>query len=149
MINFQGLLEKVGVEGIAIKSGKNKDIGSPFRKMTDEEKGLLQAVIDDVHAQFVDAVSKGRSLDLPTTQGLADGRIFTGRQAKKVGLVDELGSLQDTIKMTAEMVGIEGEPEVVETEEIPPFFEMMQERFRPFWGLQYLPTFRLSYLLAF
>jgi protease-4 len=146
MPNVESLLEKVGVESVVIKSGKNKDVGSPFRKMQPEERALLQEVLDDVHAQFIDAVAEGRALDPEAVRLLADGRIFTGRQAMALGLVDELGSLQDAIQTTAEMVGIEGEPDVIESEE-PYIFEMIKSRFWN-WSAPRLP-FRLSYLLAF
>ncbi|WP_455244281.1 signal peptide peptidase SppA [Petrachloros mirabilis] len=114
MANVEGLLKKIGVEGIVVKSGKFKDVGSPLRKMTEEEQALLQSVMDDVHMQFIDAVAEGRALDVSTVQGLADGRIFTGRQAKEAKLVDELGNLDDAIQLAADLAGIEGEPKVVE-----------------------------------
>ncbi len=129
LTNFEGLLSKIGVEGVTIKSGKNKDVGSPFRKMKKEERALLQNVLDDVHAQFIEAVAQGRSLDIETVRTLADGRIFTGRQAKEVGLVDELGSLQSAIRRLGEMAGIEGEPKIVETQERTPFLELLETRF--------------------
>src|SRR6476469_9521344 len=103
--NVEGLLQKIGVEGVIIKSGKYKDVGSPLRKMSADERGLLQAVMDDVHKQFIEAVAEGRSLELRAAQALADGRIFTGRQAKEVKLVDELGDLEDAIQLAAEVVG--------------------------------------------
>lgn len=112
--NVEGLLQKIGVEGVVIKSGKYKDVGSPLRKMTDEERGLMQTVMDDVHKQFIEAVAEGRSLELTDVQALADGRIFTGRQAKDAKLVDELGNLDDAIQLAADVVGIEGEPKVIE-----------------------------------
>ncbi len=146
MANVESLLQKVGVESVVIKSGKNKDVGSPFRKMQPEERALLQDVMDDVHAQFIDAVAEGRSLDPEAVRLLADGRIFTGRQARSLGLVDELGSLQDAIRITAEMVGIQGDPDVIESED-PYFFEMIKSRFWE-WSAPHLP-FRLSYRLAF
>ncbi|MEK6633081.1 MAG: signal peptide peptidase SppA [Nitrospirota bacterium] len=114
MANVEGLLQKIGVEGVVVKSGKYKDVGSPLRKMSDEERGLLQTVMDDVHKQFIEAVAEGRSLEVPEVQALADGRIFTGRQAKAAKLVDELGSLDDAIQLAADVVGIEGEPKVIE-----------------------------------
>lgn len=114
MANFEGLLQKIGVEGVVVKSGKYKDVGSPLRKMSDEERGLLQTVMDDVHKQFIEAVAEGRSLEVSEVQALADGRIFTGRQAKAAKLVDELGNLDDAIQLAADVVGIEGEPKVIE-----------------------------------
>ncbi|MDE3036024.1 MAG: signal peptide peptidase SppA, partial [Nitrospirota bacterium] len=114
LANFEGLLKKIGVESVVVKSGEHKDIGSPFRKMKEEDRLILQAVMDDVHSQFIEAVAEGRSLDVREVRTLADGRVFTGRQAKAAKLVDELGDLDDAIKVAAEMAGIEGEPHVVE-----------------------------------
>ncbi|MBM4121593.1 MAG: signal peptide peptidase SppA [Nitrospira sp.] len=114
LANLEGLLKKIGVESVVVKSGQHKDIGSPFRKMNEGDRHILQAVMDDVHRQFIEAVAEGRSLEVGDVQLLADGRIFTGRQAKDAKLVDELGDLEDAIKLAAEMGGIEGEPRVVE-----------------------------------
>jgi protease-4 len=114
--NVEGLMKKVGVESIVIKSGRNKDVGSPFRQMKPEERALLQAVLDDVHEQFIEAVARGRNMELVEVKRLADGRIFSGRQAQSVGLVDELGGLREAIRAAAELVGIEGEPKVVESQ---------------------------------
>lgn len=111
--NFQELLQKIGLRSDVIKSGEHKDIGSPIRPMTDSDRKILQAMIDDVHAQFIDAVAEGRKMEPETVRSLADGRIFTGRQALTAGLVDELGNLQDAIDVAAELAGIEGEPKVV------------------------------------
>ncbi|MBI5682770.1 MAG: signal peptide peptidase SppA [Deltaproteobacteria bacterium] len=111
--NIEGLLSKIGLTGYVVKSGEYKDIGSPVRKMTDKEKRLLQSVIDNVHEQFVQAVSEGRSIELSRVKNIADGRIFTGDQAKKLGLVDELGSLTDAIDAAAKMAGIKGKPIVI------------------------------------
>jgi len=114
LANVSGLMKKVGVESVVIKSGKFKDVGSLFRTMTTEERELLQGVIDDTYDQFIEAVSVGRGINKEDLIPIADGRVFTGRQAKKLGLVDELGSMQDAIKITAEMAGIKGEPDIIE-----------------------------------
>jgi protease IV len=114
LANVQGLLEKVGVQSVVIKSGRYKDLASPFRAMSAEDRALLQSVLDDVHDQFIRAVATGRALKVEQVRDLADGRIFTGRQARTAKLVDELGDLQDAIKLAARLVGIEGEPRVVE-----------------------------------
>ncbi len=111
--NFQQLLEKVGLKSLVVKSGEHKDIGSPVRPMSEEERAILQALIDDVHQQFVAAVSEGRKIDGDEVAELADGRIFTGRQALELGLVDELGNLQDAIRVAAAIAGIVGEPRVI------------------------------------
>lgn len=148
--NVEGLLQKIGVEGIVIKSGKYKDVGSPLRKMTVDERGLLQAVMDDVHKQFIEAVAEGRSLELRVAQALADGRIFTGRQAKDAKLVDELGDLEDAIQLAAEVVGIEGEPKVIEPRRRFSLREMLDSKLSMmFPKLDVQPGVSLKYLMAF
>lgn len=111
--NVEGLLKKLGLESYTIKSGKFKDTGSPLRQMTPEERKLLEGVVGDVHQQFVEAVVKKRKLSKEAVQKVADGRILTGRQAKELGLVDEIGNLEDAIAEAAKMAGIKGKPEVV------------------------------------
>jgi protease-4 len=150
LVNLEGLLKKVGVEGIVVKSGHYKDIGSPFRKMGPDDRRILQSVMDDVHNQFIEAVAEGRSLDVAAVRKLADGRIFTGRQAVDAKLVDELGDLDDAVRIAADMVGIEGEPTVVEPKKRFSIREIIESRVQ---GL--LPTFdlqtgiQLKYLMAF
>jgi protease-4 len=114
MANLEGLLEKLGVQGQVIKSGEHKDMGSMFRPLSDIEKGLLQTVVDDVHDQFVRDVAQCRRLEVEKVRTMADGRIFSGRQAQGLGLVDELGGLQEAIQVAASLAGITGEPIVVE-----------------------------------
>lgn len=111
--DIANLLEKIGLHRRVIKSGKFKDIGSPVREMTSEERELLQEMIDDVYLQFVEAVAAGRNMDISAVKEIADGRIFSGRQAKEIGLVDEMGGLQAAIEYSARRVGITGEPKVV------------------------------------
>ncbi len=148
--NIEGLLQKIGVEGVVIKSGKYKDVGSPLRKMSDEERGLLQTVMDDVHKQFIEAVAEGRSLELTDAQALADGRIFTGRQAKEAKLVDELGDLEDAIQLAADVVGIEGEPKVVETRRRFSIRELLESKFSAmFPKLDFHSGVSMKYLMAF
>jgi protease-4 len=111
--NFEELLKKIGIKGMVLKSGEHKDIGSPFREMTPEEKAIMQEVLDNVHQQFIQAVAEGRKLDRSKVIQVADGRILTGEQAKNLGLVDQMGNLQDTIDITAKMAGIVGKPTVL------------------------------------
>jgi len=111
--NVENLLEKIGLKSQVVKSGINKDIGSPVRPMTEEDRKLLQSLIDDVHEQFIMDVSQGRGLSVEAVRAVADGRIYTGRQALDRGLVDELGNLQDAISSAAALAGISGEPKVV------------------------------------
>ena len=112
-LNVEELLHNLGLKSMVVKSGKVKDMGSPFRPMTDEEKKLLQGVLDSVHDQFIRAVAEGRNLPLEKVRELADGRIFSGDQARALGLVDELGNFEDAIALAARMAGIKGEPEVI------------------------------------
>ena len=81
--NAEELLQKIGLKGYVVKSGKFKDVGSPLRKMEDEERKLLQAVIDDVNDQFIEAVAEGRNLKPEDVRAIADGRIFTGPRQRK------------------------------------------------------------------
>ena len=96
-----------------IKSGKYKDIGSPFRTWSDEDRAYFQAIIDDVYGQFVQAVADGRKLPVETVRELAQGKVYTGRQAKAVKLVDDLGGLDDALKKAVELAGATGEPRAV------------------------------------
>ena len=111
--NIGKLLQKIGVSSTVIKSGKYKDIGSMTRPMTKDEETVLQELIDDTYNQFVDVVAEGRGLTREQVLQIADGRVFTGAQALQLGLVDELGNLQDAIDLAANLVGIEGEPKVI------------------------------------
>jgi protease-4 len=97
-----------------VKSGQFKDIGSWSREMTAEERALLQGTIDDIHSQFVEAVAEERGMAFEDVAAVADGRIFSGRQALAAGLVDSLGTLEDAIHLAAWMGGIEGTPRVDE-----------------------------------
>ncbi|WP_447600002.1 signal peptide peptidase SppA [Nitrospira sp. Nam80] len=150
MANVEGLLKKIGVEGVVIKSGRYKDVGSPLRKMNEEERKLMQSVMDDVHQQFIQAVAEGRSLELSEVQPLADGRIFTGRQAKEARLVDELGDLDDAIRLAADIVGIEGEPKVLEPRRRFSIRELLESRLASlFPKLELQAGMSLKYLMAF
>ena len=111
--NAQGLLEKIGLKPEIIKAGKYKDIGSPTRSMNQIEKSLLQDVVTDVHQQFIEAIANGRGMSIAEITKIADGRIFTGRQAYSLKLVDQLGGLQATIGQLAAKAGIIGAPNVI------------------------------------
>jgi protease IV len=111
--NLEGLMGKVGMKAFTIKTGKFKDVGSPARTMTAEERQMLQGVIDSTHQQFVRAVAEGRKLPVQTVAALADGRIFSGEQALALKFVDRLGTLQDAIEEAGRLGGIKGEPELI------------------------------------
>jgi protease IV len=111
--NIQELLKKIGLRSEVVKSGEFKDTGSPLRPWTEHDRRILQGVIEDVHQQFIAAVAAGRGMTEEEVRLLADGRIFTGRQAMEAGLVDALGNLPDAIRAAAELAGIDGEPRIV------------------------------------
>ena len=112
-----GLMEKLGLDTITVKSGKFKDIGTPGRGFSEEDRKVMQEVIDDVFEQFIEAVAVGRSMDMEEVRKLSDGRIYSGRMAKENGMVDELGSFRDAVKILSEMANIKGEPVIVKEEE--------------------------------
>lgn len=107
--NVEGLMDKIGVKVSSVKSGAHKDLGSPFRSLTPEEQAMLQALIDDVYGQFFDAVKTARpKINPEDLKTYADGRIFTGRQAFKLGLIDGLGGEDAATQAAAELTGIKG-----------------------------------------
>lgn len=123
--NVQELIGKIGIRPEIIKSGKFKDAGSPVRPISKEERKLLQNLVDDVHQQFIQDVAQGRNLPVGTVKSLADGRIFTGRQALEMKMVDQLGGLQDTIDLLAEQAGIQGRPKIIQEEKSLRFLDWL------------------------
>jgi len=111
--NFQDLMKKIGYKAETLKSGRYKDLGNPMREMTREEVGLVQKLMDNIHAQFIRDVATGRNQGEEQIRALADGRLYTGEQAKEVGLIDRLGNFQDALDRAAELAGIEGKPVVL------------------------------------
>ncbi len=146
--NVRGLMEKIGIKTEVIKSGKHKDIASVFKSMTPEEKKILQAVLDDVHDQFIRAVSDARGMKFEDVKKLADGRVFTGRMARELGLVDELGNLDDAIMLAGRLGGIKGEPGIVEKKEKFSFFDMLRGELPEKLINSVFPGIRLKYVLA-
>jgi len=104
--NLERLLDKIGISFKVIKSGPYKDILAFDRALTNEEKQILQALIDTSYHQFVQTVAEARHLSLETVQSFADGRIFTGEQAQALGVVDHLGTEEDARRWLAELVGL-------------------------------------------
>lgn len=111
--NIEALMDKIGIKSYTLKTGKFKDSGSPLRQFSPEDRAMLQAVIDNTHEQFVNAVASGRKLPVEEVRKIADGRILSGEQAKALKLVDRLGTLQDAIEEAGKQAGIKGEPEVI------------------------------------
>lgn len=112
-INIEEALDKLGIEGVVLTSGKYKDIGSPLREMTPEERAFFQKFIDNIFQQFINTVATERKLTEEEVRKIADARILTGEQALELKLVDELGNLEDAIDKAAELSGIKGKPRVI------------------------------------
>ena len=124
---LKGLYDKVGLGHQVIKSGDFKDTGSPFRDLTEQERTVLQSTVDDVYNQFVDTIFEARENLLTRAEivELADGRIYSGRQALDSKLLDQLGNLPDAIKTAGELAGIEGKPKVVRKEKKTSLLEQL------------------------
>jgi len=151
--NVEGLMDKVGIRTEIVKAGRHKDLASAFHALTDEERRILQGLLDDVHEQFIEAVADGRGIDVKTVRGLADGRVYTGRQAVELGLVDRVGTLEDAVREAAEAAGIEGEPDVITRQRRSSFLDLLRgdarSLARQWLGLRPLPPgIRLKYLLV-
>jgi len=106
LYNASGLFSKLGVSSDPIKSGRSKDLGNPGRPMTEEEHAILQGMVDNFYSQFVHVVAEGRHLPDDQVRKIADGRVYTGLEAKGLGLVDEVGYLEDAIRDAQAMAGI-------------------------------------------
>ncbi len=113
LAEIEGLLKRVGVHFEVVKAGRHKDIGNVGRPMTDEERAILQGLLDDMYEQFVSAVAVGRGLDREKVLAAADGRIYSGRRAKELGLVDALGGLDDAVRLAGSLAGIPGKPRLI------------------------------------
>lgn len=111
--NVEELMRKLGLKRETIKSGPHKDIGSPLRPLSREGRAILQSLVDNVHGQFVSAVAKGRKIPEDKVRKLADGRVYSGEQARELGLVDLLGNMEDAIDVAVKRAGIKGEPQVI------------------------------------
>ncbi len=122
--NIKGLYEKLGIQSTIVKSGENKDFGSPTTPFTEEDRKLWQAVIDETYEGFVKLIADNRGMTVEEVKKLADGRVYTGQQALALKLIDELGYLQDAIDEAASRGGISGAPRVIEYRRQSPFAEL-------------------------
>ncbi len=112
-VNYADLMEWAKLKDVVFKTGEFKDTGSPSRALTENERKYFQGLIDDMYVQFLEAVASGRKLDLQEVRSLADGRVFTGRDAKGRKLIDEIGNFQDAVDLTAKLAGISGKPRLI------------------------------------
>lgn len=111
--NVEELTKKVGLDFFTLKSGRYKDVGSPFRSMTPEEKEYMQHLLDNIYQQFISDVARNRKIPVDKMRSLAEGKVYTGEEAKQVGLVDEFGNVQDAIEKAGRLGGIKGKVEAV------------------------------------
>ncbi len=123
--HYYKLLNKIGVDFQVLKSGKLKDVGNPNREMTPHEKAFLQNMLDDIHSQFIEDVSEARDIDIDSLTRIADGRIFTGRQAINAGLVDTLGGFEDAVSYLKKLVGAPEKSPIVEKKIKDGFFKRL------------------------
>jgi len=106
-LNAEGLMQKLGLAAAAIRSGERKDMGSPFRTLTDEERKIFQSVIDGLHGQFVSRLVEARKLPLETAKTLADGRVYTAQQALELKLIDRIGYMDDALQIARRAIGVD------------------------------------------
>jgi protease IV len=112
-VNYGNLLAWAKLKDVTFKTGEFKDTGSPTRDLTEREKAYFQGLIDDMYVDFVEAVAAGRKMDVEAVRALADGRVFTGRDAREKKLIDEIGNFQDAVDLTASLAGITGKPSLL------------------------------------
>jgi protease-4 len=122
------LFEKIGVRFQVVKSGAVKDIGGPWRPLTDDEKALMQKIIDETYSNFVALVAQGRQLPEAQVRPIADGRVFTGKQALELKLIDAVGYEEDAIAKAASLGGLSGEPRVIRYHRSTGFASLLNEQ---------------------
>ena len=135
-LTIEGLMGKVGIQHEVVKSGELKDVGNFSRAMTEKERAMVQAAINDVYNQFVETISESRNMDISEVEEIADGSIFTGNQALELGLVDKLGGLEDAITLAGRMSGLGDSPKVTrEYARKPRFIEYLTQQLASALGL--------------
>lgn len=127
--NFKELLQWAKVDVEVVKSGEFKDLGSPLKDLSEQDRAYLQSLIENVHSQFKEVVSQKRGIEYEKLSVIADGRIYTGQQAKDIKLIDELGTFNAALRKAAELGGIEGDPETLEyPKKQSPIFDLLFSR---------------------
>jgi protease-4 len=126
LLNYEETFDMIGLRQIIFKSGEFKDIGSPVRELSEEERDILQGIVDQAYEGFVDVIVEGRDLPRDEVLDLADGRIYTGQQALEVGLVDELGNLDSAIAGARELAGLDEDALVVRYNTTPDFLDLLR-----------------------
>lgn len=127
--NLEQLMKKIGVDYVVVKSGQFKDVGNFARPMTPDERRVMQALLDDVHGQFIDAVAAGRKLSRQEVVRFADGRVFSGAQAKELHMIDALGGLEAAVQAAGKLAGIPGTPSVIQPKRRFSIMELLRSQF--------------------
>lgn len=127
LMQYYELFDKLGIDVKVITSGERKDIGSPYRNMTEEEEERLQEIVNKIYYHFISDIAENRGMEISGIEEIATGDIYLGSEALEKGLVDELGTLEDAITRAAELAGIEGEPKVKYMYEEPTFYDLFAE----------------------
>ena len=131
-MNVEDLYKKIGIYTGKIKSGPHKDILSPDREMTAEEREILQGIVNQLYDEFVAVVANGRKMDPAVVRELADGRVYTGKQAQELGLVDEIGNYYDALEAAGKLIGVNGIPEIKEQPVARPWQLLFEARLQEF-----------------
>ncbi|MFZ1323483.1 MAG: signal peptide peptidase SppA [Ignavibacteria bacterium] len=129
LVNYKELADKIGIKSMTITSGELKDAGNPFKDFSEKDRTYFQEIVDDTFDQFLEVVSKERKIDTADLKQYATGRVFTGRQALKIGLVDSIGTYEDAIRIASNMAGIDGEPTIVKEKEKSTLIERILDTF--------------------
>jgi protease-4 len=149
-INYGDLMQWAKLKETVLKTGEFKDTGSASRPLTEREKAYFQGLIDDMYVQFIEAVAGGRSMEIQEVRAIADGRVFTGRDAKEKKLVDEIGNFQDAVDLTAKLAGISGKPRLIQvTRQKVTLLDVLTSdlsRIMPFQGKVLQSQIRFQYL---
>jgi len=130
LTDFSELADRYGVEQEVVKSGEFKDMGSSFRDLTPEEREILQSIVDEAYDKFVGVIVEGRGLSEERVRDIADGRVYSGEQAKELGLVDSFGGLDEAAEVSRDLANVRGAT-VVRYVEKPTFFETLMARLAP------------------
>ncbi len=146
-LHTEELFHKIGLDVTVITAGKYKDVGSPHRLMTEEERAYLGGLLDDVYQQFLRAVSLGRDMPVEEVAEIAEGRLYTGGQALRLGLVDRLGTYEQALQTAASMGGIEGEPRVIRKRKKRSLVERILGQETPRLPLAHGERMRLEYII--
>lgn len=129
LMNFREMAEKLGISETIIKSGELKDAGNPLKELSENDRKYFQDIVDNSYSQFLKVVSDNRKIEIEKLKEYANGRVFTGLQAKEIGLIDSIGTFEDALRIAGNMAGIEGEPSIIREKERRNLIERILDTF--------------------